>query len=148
MHPVESTYNLSAIEMTTNAGGVVAEAGRRPRHGNTSSANAAGVETSRTHYGWQGERRQAGKRADADTCRSLICFPEMSVIKQWWTSWRLLKSGNSFPNGWRDDGGTEADSGAGSGGIGHISFLSFLFSFLSCFGLALNFHLSAGMKGS
>jgi len=127
------------------------EAGRRPRRGNTSSATAAGGETSRKHCGKRWERRRAGKRADADTCRSLSCFPETNVIKRWWTSWRLLKSGSSRPNEGRDGAGTEADSGAGSGGSGHrslrVSFFSFL-SFPFCSGLSLSFHLSAGMKGS
>jgi len=41
----------------------------------TSSATAAGGETSRKHYGRRWERRRAGKRADAATCRSLSCFP-------------------------------------------------------------------------
>jgi len=66
------------------------------------------------------------------------------VIKRWWTSWRLLKSGSSRPNEWRDGAGTEADSGAGSGDSGLISFL--FFSVLVC--LSFSFHLSAGMKGS
>jgi hypothetical protein len=70
------------------------------------------------------------------------------VIKRWWTSWRLLKSGSSRLNEWRDGAGTEADSGAGSGGSGHIS-LRFLFLFFPfCSGLSFSFHLSAGMKGS
>jgi len=68
------------------------------------------------------------------------------VIKRWGTSWRLLKSGSSCPNEWRDRAGTEADSGAGSGGSGLISFL--FLSFLFCSGLSFSFHLLAGMKGS
>jgi len=70
------------------------------------------------------------------------------VIKRWWTFWRLLKSGSSRPNEWRDGAGTEADLGAGSGGSGHISFRSLFFSFLFCSDLSFSFHLSAVMKGS
>jgi len=66
-------------------------------------------------------------------CRSLSCFPETSGIKRWWTSWRLLKSGRSRPNERRDGAGTVADSSAGSGGSGHISFLLFSFLFWSFF---------------
>jgi hypothetical protein len=55
------------------------------------------------------------------------------VIKRWWTSWRLLKSGSSRPNEWRYGAGAEAHGG----GNGVISFfLSFIF------------HLSRGTKGS
>jgi len=122
------------------------EAGRRPRRGNTSSTTAAGGETSKQCYGSRWERRRAGKGAGADTCRSPSCFPERSVIKQWWTSWRLLKSGSSRPNEWREGAGKDADSIAGSSSSGHISFLFLFLSFY--FGLSLSFHLSVGMKGS
>ena len=52
-----------------------AEAGQQPRHGNTSSATAAGGENSSKDYGRWWERRRAGKQTDADSCRSLNCFP-------------------------------------------------------------------------
>jgi len=68
------------------------------------------------------------------------------VTKRWWTSWRLLKSGSYCQNEWTDKAGTEADSGAGSGGSGLISLCFFSFRFRS--GLSFSFHLSAGMKGS
>jgi len=55
-------------------------------------------------------------------CRFLSCFPWKNAPKQWWTSWRLLKSGSSRPNEWRYGAGAEADSGAGGGGNGFISF--------------------------
>ena len=55
-------------EGMTNGGGVVAMAGRRPRHWNSSSTTAAGGETSKGHCGRWWERRRAGKQADADTC--------------------------------------------------------------------------------
>jgi len=43
--------------------------------GNTSSATAPSGESSNKHYGRRWVKRRAGKRADADTCRSLSCFP-------------------------------------------------------------------------
>jgi len=132
----------------TNAGGAGVELGQRPRLMHTCSANAAGGETSRRHCGRLRETRWAGMRADADTCRSQSCFPEMNVIKWWWTSWQLLKLGSSCPNEWRDGAGTEADSGAGSGGSRHISLRFLSLSFPFCSGLSLSFHLSAGMRGS
>jgi len=52
-----------------------AEAGWRPRRGDTSSTTAASGETSKRHYGRRWERRWAGMQADADTCRSLSWFP-------------------------------------------------------------------------
>jgi len=45
------------------------------RHRSTSSATAAGGEYSRKHYGWQWERWWTRKRSDANTFRSLSCFP-------------------------------------------------------------------------
>jgi len=53
-----------------------------PRRGNTSSATAAGGETSNRHYGRRWEKRRAGRRAHADTCRSLSCFPWKSATKR------------------------------------------------------------------
>jgi len=63
------------------SGGAAAEAGR-PRRGSTSSPAAAGGETSNRHYGRRWEKRRAGKRVDADTCRSLSCFPRKSATKR------------------------------------------------------------------
>jgi len=82
MHLLESTYNSSASERTTYAGGVVMQAGRRPRRGNSSSSTVADGETSNRHYIRQWEKQQDGKRADADTCRSLTCFLSKCVTKQ------------------------------------------------------------------
>jgi len=50
----------------TNAGGVVAEAGR-PRRGNISSATAADGKTSRRRSAKKREKRWDGEQADADT---------------------------------------------------------------------------------
>jgi len=151
MHPLKSTWNGSATERTTNAGGAAAtEAAWRPTPGNTASATAASGETCRKHHGRRWERRRDGKRADADTCESLSSFPLKSSTKRWWTSWRLLKSGNSHPNDWLYDGGAEAGSGAGggrNGGLYPFVYVPFLVS--SCvqfivafaFVLSLNFHI-------
>jgi len=92
----------------------VAEAGRR-RRGNTYSAAAAGGETRIRHYARRWEQGRNGTRADADTCRSLTCFPWQSAAKRRWTSWRLLKSGCSRPDEGGYGAGAEADSEAGSG---------------------------------
>ena len=120
----------------TNAGGAVAYVGRLPRCGNTSSATAASGETSKRYYGRRWERRLAGKRADAATCRALSWLPEKSATQRWWTSWRLQKSGRSLPNEWRYGGGAEANSGArrrqwwGFISVPFVSFVSFLFLWL------------------
>jgi hypothetical protein len=53
-----------------------------------------------------------------------------SVIKRWWTSWRLLKSGSSRPNEWRDGAGTEADSRAYIFSFLFFSVLVFLLAFI------------------
>ena len=79
---VHATFNSCPnISIKVCAGGAAAEAGR-PRRGSTSSATAAGGETSNRHYGRRWEKRRAGKRADADTCRSLSCFPWKSATKR------------------------------------------------------------------
>jgi len=49
MHPLESTLKSSAIERTRKTGGVAAEAGQLPSHGNTCFTTAASGETSRKH---------------------------------------------------------------------------------------------------
>jgi len=155
IHPLESTWNGSATEGTTNAGGGAAEAeqGLRPR--NTSSATAAGGETSNGHCARRWERRWAGKQADADRCRSRNCFPWKNATKQWSTSWRLLNLWSSCPDEWRYGGDPEADSGpggSGDGGIYPFLFVPFLFSLCVQFSFAvvqsLKFHIyiSPGMK--
>jgi len=87
---------------TTNAGGAVVQEAWWPRLRNNSSATAAGGGTSRKDCSMQCEKQQAGKRPDADTCRSLSCFAETKVLKRWWTPCWLLKSGSSRPNDGRD----------------------------------------------
>jgi hypothetical protein len=82
MHPLESTYNGSAIVKTANAGGAVVEAGRGPRLRNTYSTTAAGGVTSSKRYGRRPQGQGAEKWADADTSRSLSCFLGTSVIKR------------------------------------------------------------------
>jgi len=52
-------------------------------------------------------------------------LPSSSAVSSQWTSWRLLKLASSHPNEWRYGAGAEADSGAGRGGSGLISFLLF-----------------------
>jgi len=141
MGPPEFTKHHSVTESTTSGCG---EMGQWPRCERICSATAAGGETSRVRSGKWWERPTAGKQADADTCRSLSCFPRECVIRRWWTSWRLRKSESSRPVDWRDGVGTEPRSGVGSGDSGLITFL--FFSVLVC--LSSSFHLSAGMKGS
>jgi len=58
--------------MTPNAGGVE---GLCPRPGSASSATAADEKTSSRHSGRQWDRKEAGKRADAGTSRSLSFSP-------------------------------------------------------------------------
>jgi len=148
MHPLESTWNGSATKRMTNAGGVAAEAGQWPRHGNTSSATAAGGETCKGHYGRWWDRHGAGKPAEADTYRSLSCYPYKIATKQWWTSLRLRKLGCSHWNERQFGGDAEDDSGAERRqrwGYISVPFVPFIFSpyvqFIFTIVLSFKFHI-------
>jgi len=135
---------------------------RRPRCGSTSFAIAVGKETSRKLSGRRWERRRAGKRADANMCRTLSCFPSESATKRWWTSWQLMRSGSSRQNEWRH--GMEQvqrpTQVRGVAAVGFIFTLFFFFSFLlvssgislnsqlSILNFCFSFDLSAEMQGS
>jgi len=82
LYPVQTRTAGGLPGPVANTSSAAAEAGRWPRRGNTSSATVAGGETSNRHYGRRWEKRRAGKRADADTCRSLNCFPWKSATKR------------------------------------------------------------------
>ena len=118
---------------------------RRPRCGNTSSATAAGGETSRKHYGRRWKRRQAGKRADADTCRSPRHCPQTSATKRLWTSWQPPKSGSSRPNETKWQYGSGAELRCGGGGNNGV--IPLFLPFFLCFFVFI-FHVLAGTKGS
>jgi len=132
MHQLESTENCSAIKRTTNTGGTAAEAEWQHCHANTSSTTVDAGEPSRKHNGRPWERGSAGQRADADTCRSLSCFPWKIATSRGWTTGQILKSGCSRPNHRQYGPGADANSGAEGGGCGvYIRSLLLSFPFLS-----------------
>jgi len=116
MSPLEFNWNRSATAMTNNAGGVE---GQCPRLRSTASAPVANGEITRKTYGRRWESQLAGKRPDANMCRSLRYFPKQSTTKPWWISWWPQKSG-SFRSGEVavDSGLRVQDSGAAGAVMG------------------------------